>query len=372
MKLPPFKLERYFARYEFEVPFVLSASDSETMSISELLELEPGVKEHFLGLNLGYTESRGHPLLRRETANLYRNISPDQILVHTGAEEAIYIFMAGVLEKGDEVVVQWPCYESLARVAQTGGVRVRLWHPVPDGRWQWDLDELMEMLTPKTRAVVINFPHNPTGALAGPEFLQDLAALSQRHGFIVFSDEVYRGLEYEGVETLPAFCDLDAGAVSLGVTSKAYGLPGLRLGWVASQNQAVLKTMAEFKDYTTICNPGPSEFLATVALRNQRHIINRILKIISKNLKILDGFFERHKNLFQWQAPQAGPISFVRYKGKDRAEDFCHELAREKGVLLLPGSVYDDQYDDYLRIGFGRKNLPHAINALEEWLLQRD
>jgi aspartate/methionine/tyrosine aminotransferase len=257
-------------------------------------------------------------------------------------------------------------------VAQAGGVRVRLWHPAPDQHWQWDLDELKEMLSAKTRAVVINFPHNPTGAVTGLEFMQDLAALSQRHGFIVFSDEVYRGLEHQAMKTLPAFCDLDTRAVSLGVMSKAYGLPGLRLGWVASQNQGVLKTMAEFKDYTTICNPGPSEFLATVGLRNKSHIINRILKIISKNLKILDDFFERHNNLFQWQAPQAGPISFVRYKGNEGAEDFCHELAREKGVLLLPGSVYDDLYDDYFRIGFGRKNLPQAVAALEEWLLQRD
>ncbi len=261
MKLEPFRLERYFAKYEFNAPYLLCASDCETLAADDLLLLEPGAKEAFLALRLGYTESAGDPHLRHAIAELFETVQADEVLVHAGAEEAIFNFMHAGLNPGDCVVVHSPHYQSLGEVARAAGADVIEWWGDPASNWQLDLDFLEGTLHRQVKAVVVNFPHNPTGFLPTAAFVNELAELANRHGFIVFSDEVYRGLEHDTGLRLPAIADLDDRAVSLGVMSKTYGLAGLRIGWIATHNRELLRAMAEFKDYTTICNSAPSEFL---------------------------------------------------------------------------------------------------------------
>jgi aspartate/methionine/tyrosine aminotransferase len=188
----------------------------------------------------------------------------------------------------------------------------------------------------------------------------------QDHGIIIFSDEVYRESEYDPADRLPMACDLSERAVSLGVMSKTYGLPGLRIGWIATHNAELYDRMARFKDYTTICNSAPSEFLAELGLRHRQQLVERNLAIIARNLSVLDDFFARHADRFSWIRPHAGPIAFPRLLGK-QVDSFCHDLFTAAGVLLLPGSVYGDR-ENHLRIGFGRENLPEAVARLEGFL----
>ena len=335
MKLDHFRLERYFAKYEFSTPYLLCSSDCESMELGDLLALEPGAHERLSSLWLGYTESLGNPELRQAIARLYEHITMDQVLVHAGAEEAIFNFMNVALNPGDHVVVHTPYYQSLGEVARGVGAEVTEWQGDVERAWELDLQDLTDLLTDRTKVVVVNFPHNPTGFLPTSEFVRELSVLSEQHGFVIFSDEVYRGLELDHSDCLPAFADVNDRAVSLGVMSKTYGLAGLRIGWIATRNEQLFNELAAFKDYTTICNSAPSEFLATLALRHGEAIVERNLKIIRENLERLDLFFGAHEELFAWHRPKAGPIAFPLLL-RGAVDEFCADLVKKKGVLLLP------------------------------------
>ena len=369
MKISPFKLERYFAKYEFDVDYLLCSSDGESLTISNLLALEPGADEQFRQHWLGYTESQGRPSLRQEICRIYQTIGSEQVLVHTGAEEAIFLFMHAMLEADDHVIVHWPCYQSLVEVARSIGCDVSLWQAQESAGWALDITELEGLIRANTKAIIINTPHNPTGYLMPPDIFQQVNDISQANGFLLFSDEVYRESEHEIKDRLPAACDMGEHAVSLGVMSKTYGLAGLRIGWIATRNQQVYTKVAALKDYTTICNSAPSEFLAEVALRQREKLVERNLQIITRNLPILDDFIARHANQFVWQKPKAGSIAFPRLLGED-IEQFCDTLVKTTGVLLLPGTMYDD-HDNHFRIGYGRKNMPAAVARLAEFLKTR-
>jgi len=366
MNLPPFKLERYFAKYEFNTEYLLCSSDCEAMSIADLLALEPGAAEKFQQTWLGYTESQGSPALRQEISKIYETIQPEDILVHTGAEEAIFLFMHAVLNKGDHIIVHTPCYQSLRDVAKSTGCDVSPWRAREENGWALDLDELRHLMRTNTKAIVINTPHNPTGYLMSRTDFDAVNKFAQDRGLLLFSDEVYRESEYDPATRLPAGCDYGDHAISLGVTSKTYGLAGLRIGWIATKNKKIYEKMASLKDYTTICNSAPSEFLAEVAMRNRQKLIARNLGIIKNNLTVIDELFTRHSSLFTWNRPTAGSMGFPRLLKGD-VEDFCDELVKKAGVLLLPGTMYEDSHNHF-RLGLGRKNLPQAVERLEEHL----
>lgn len=368
MQIPPFKLERYFARYEFSTRYLLCSSDIESVTIQDLIDLEPGAEERFKQLWLGYTESSGAPSLRQAISQIYSGITPDQILVHSGAEEAIFIFMSSVLKQGDHVIVHWPCYQSLFEVAKSIGCEVSTWQAREEDGWALDLNELKAKLQPNTRAVVINTPHNPTGYLMEKAEYLTLNQICEDRGILLFSDEVYRESEFDTDLRLPSACEINPSAVSLGVVSKTYGLPGLRIGWIVTQNTDVYQRMAAFKDYTSICNSAPSEFLAELALRHREILVKRNLMLLKDNLALLDDFFQTYSDLFRWVKPKAGSIAFPRLL-KGEVEPFCHELVTRQGVLLLPGTLFDDG-GNHFRIGFGRKNLPEAVNQLRKFILQ--
>ncbi len=367
MNLPPFKLERYFAKHEFSTEYLLCASDCESMPVADLLAMEEGAAEEFQKVWLGYTESQGSPTLRNEICKIYETIESEDILVHTGAEEAILLFMLAAFQEGDHVIVHSPGYQSLAEAARGTGCDVSLWRAREEYGWSLDLDDLHRLLRKNTRAIIVNTPHNPTGYLMSREDYEAVHAFARENGLLLFSDEVYRESEYDPVTRLPAGCDLGEHAVSLGVTSKTYGLPGLRIGWVATQNSQIYEKMAALKDYTTICNSAPSEFLSEIAMRNRMKLAERNLDIIKSNLAIVDALFAHHPDLFSWVRPRAGSMAFPRLLRGD-VEEFCDRLVQKAGVLLLPGSVYDDT-QNHFRLGLGRKNLPQAVERLEEFLV---
>jgi aspartate/methionine/tyrosine aminotransferase len=366
MNIADFALERYFARWEFSARHLLCASDIESYGLTDLLALaDSETRALWDGLRLGYTESTGHPLLRREIASLYSGVTPEDVLVFAGAEEAIFLTMHALLGPGDHAVVAWPAYQSLFEVARSAGAEVTLL-PLDPADWSLDVDRVRAELRPNTKVVVVNFPHSPTGALMNRDAYQRLVALAEERGIVLFSDEVYRWLEIDESQRLPAAVGLGARAVSLGVMSKSFALAGLRVGWLATRNTALLRRVAALKDYTTICSSAPSEVLALIALRARDAVLARSRGILARNLPLLDAFFERMAEHFSWVRPRAGSVAFPRMERGDSAalERFAAALVEAEGVLLLPGSQFGYP-GSHFRLGFGRLDLPVALERLE-------
>ena len=367
MTIKPFKLERYYSQYEFTAKYSLCNSDCEAMSIGDLLAMEEGATEKFHQHWLGYTETKGHPELRRDIAATYGGISPDDLLVFTGAQEPIFLFSQAILTAGDEVIIQFPCYQSVQSIPESLGCKVLNWtvrydHNVPT----FDIADLERLITNKTKVLYLNTPHNPTGFHFSKAEQLAIIDIARKHNIIIFSDEVYRELEHQPQYTIAGFGDLYENGVSLGVMSKAYGLPGLRIGWLATKNQAILEKVAILKEYTTICNSAPSEFLAGVGLRNREKLLARNLQIIKENLPLYDTFFEKYAHLFSWYRPNAGPIAFVKMNFDMDDMVFADKVLKEQSVLLLPGGIYD--YPGYFRIGFARFGIPKALAVFEEYV----
>ena len=365
MDVKPFRIERYYGRYEFTTRFMLSSSDCESRTIEELVALEPDAHDRLLGTWCGYTESAGAPELREAIAALYERIEPDDVIVTSCAEEGIFLVYHALLRAGDHAIVETPCYESALELARSTGADVGEWRRRYEDGWAHDLAALELSLRPNTRLLYVNQPHNPTGTLMDRATFERVSELARSRGIVLFGDEVYRELEHDPRDRLPAACDLDEHAVSLGSISKSYGLPGLRLGWLVTRDEATREAIMRMKDYTTICSSAPSEVLTALALRNRQVLLDRNLELVARNLSLLDGFFERHADTFEWIRPTASPIGFPRVKGVADIDEMCARLA-DLGVLLLPGSVYDEP--GHVRVGFGRANLPEALMLLEAGL----
>lgn len=367
MRIEPFLLERFFAAHEFSAQHNLCASDCETLSLGELLAMEPGAAEAFAALRLGYTESLGSPELCREIAGLYQGIAADDIVVFAGAEEAIFVFMNAVLSPGGHLLVHSPCYQSLTAVAAATGCQVIPWQTTQESGWELDLEFLEHASKTTTRTLAVNFPHNPSGYLPDRDWFERLVRLASAREWLVFSDEVYRFLEYRPENRLPAACEICENGVSLGVMSKSFGLAGLRLGWIACRNRAILKKMAEFKNYTTICTAAPSEYLSALALRHHQAILERNLRLIASNLDLLRAFMRRQAEHFSWREPLAGPVAFPRILFADDCGKFCADLLERQGVLLLPGSVFAAA-PAHFRVGFGRADFGTGLEKLEAFV----
>jgi len=368
MRIEPFALERYFAAHEFTARYLLSASDCESLSQRELLALaDPETLRLWEELGLGYTESQGHPLLREEIAGLYGNAGPDDILV-AAPEEAIFIAMNALLGPGDHVIVISPAYQSLYEVATALGCRVSRWPVEPHGdTWRLDPDRLGDLCRPDTRLIVINFPHNPTGYLPQRDLLDQIVEQAAKRGIPVFSDEMYRLLEYDEGRRLPSLIDLCDGAVVLSGLSKAFSLPGLRIGWLATKDRELLNRFAGFKDYTTICSSAPSEILGVIALRAADTIVKRNLRIIAGNLTSAEDFYARRPGLFAWIPPQAGSVAFPRLLADLPIRRFCEDVLLNRNVMIVPGDVFGSE-GNHFRVGLGRVSLPQALEQVDAYI----
>lgn len=370
MYIEHFKLERYFARYEFKVKYLLSPSDCESLTLRELLEMaEPATLALWHDLGLGYTESPGHPGLRAEIARMYASITPDNVIV-AAPEEAIFIAMNTSLKPGDHIIAISPAYQSLFEIARAMGCAVSSWQfELNAESWHLDLNRLQDLFTARTRLLVLNFPHNPTGYLPTRAELDAIVQMARTHGVTIFSDEMYRLLEYDATQRLPALCDLYEKGISLSGLSKTFALPGLRIGWLATRERARIDEWLAFKDYTTICNSAPSEILSIIALRAEAKIVERNLAIIRQNSAIAAKFFAEHTNRFTWLKPRAGSIAFPIWRGNISVEQFCAEMVEQSGVMIVPGSIFDFP-GNHFRVGLGRKNFGEAMGRVGEYLRQ--
>lgn len=370
-----FALEAYFSRWEFKARYNLAGSDPESLTLNELLELGTAEdREAFGSMGLGYTETWGAPALRRTIASTYDTMEPEDILCFAGAEEPIYIAARVLLSRDDHAIIVTPGYQSAETIALSICPVTAV--PLdPERNWTLDIDRVREAIRPNTKLLSINFPNNPTGHVIPRASLDALVALCREHGIWLFSDEVYRLMERRPEARLPQVADVYERGISLNVMTKAYGLPALRIGWLACRDRDFLLRCERYKHYLSICNAGPSELLADIALRAADRITGRIRAITDANLDILEAFFARHASLFDWRVPDGGCIGFIRYRGQEGVEAFAGRLVEETGVLLLPASVYRSEIspvpDDRFRIGFGRKNMVEAIERLDGWLSAR-
>jgi aspartate/methionine/tyrosine aminotransferase len=370
--LPDFALECHFSEWEFRARYHLTASDAQSMSLTELMALASADdREAFQSLWLGYTETRGAPDLRAAIAETYDERSGQDIVCFAGAEEGIYATLNTILDRDAHAIVATPAYQSLETLClslcDTTGIPLD-----PAQSWQLDIDRVAAAVRPNTRLVVINFPHNPTGALLSRDRFDALIDLCRARGLYLFSDEAYRPLGPVDTVHLPQVADVYERGVSLGVMSKAYGLPGLRIGWIAAADRGLLARTERFKHYLSICNSGPSERLALIALRSRACIIARNCRIVSDTLALLDAFFAERPDLFEWRRPDAGCVAYPRFLGEEGVELFARRLAEDSGILILPSGLFHSELtptpQNHFRIGSGRLGLAEGLDAFRRHL----
>lgn len=365
MRLPPFTLEQFFARYEFTVAHLLCASDVEGISLQELLALaDEDSRARYDRLTLGYTDAWGSLPLREAIAKDYQTLDAEHVLV-TGAQEAIFLTMNTLLGPGDHAIVTVPAYQSLYEVARGTGADVTLLALDPTREHELDPAALRAAVRKNTKLIVVNYPHNPSGALidaATQRAIFDVAREANAH---VFFDEVYRFLERDAAQRLPPAADGYEKAISYTALSKAYGLAGLRLGWLATRDRALLERIHTQKDYTSICQPAPSEALALIAVRARTQLVARAEAIVKENVAHFDAFFAKHADRFSWRIPKAASVALVDLK--EPADAFVDRIVKETGVLLLPGSAFGIERS-CVRIGLGRRGTKKGLEVLDATL----
>jgi len=366
-----FALETYFSKWEFSAKYHMTASDAQAMTIAELLELANISPDTLSDLHLGYTETWGAPSLRAAIAKTYDNMSADNIICFAGAEEGVYTAMRVLLEKADHAIVVVPNYQAAEtlplQICEVSGVKLD-----PDNNWHLDLDDIRRSIRPNTKLISVCFPNNPSGAIIPSADYAELINICRQHGLYLFNDEVYRLVELDESKRIDQSADVYEKALSLNVMSKAYGLPGLRIGWIASQDKDVLQKLERYKHYLSICNSAPSERLAEIALGVRHKLLQRNRSLMSENIKKLDAFFDDFSELFEWQHPDGSCVAFPRFTGRGGVEKFCKDLVEETGVLLLPASIYwselMDTPVDRFRIGFGRANMDDGLDVFRKYM----
>ena len=366
-----FALETYFSKWEFNARHHMTASDAQSLSVGELLDLAALPRDTLADLHLGYTETWGAPDLRQAISETYETLSPENILCCAGAEEGVYAAMRVLLSAEDHAIVIVPNYQAAEtlplEICEVTGVGLN-----PDENWHLDLSDIRRAIRPNTKLISVCFPNNPTGHIIPKDDYAELIEICRAHDLYLFSDEVYRGVELDARKRITQAADAYEKGLSLNVMSKAYGLPGLRVGWIASQDKAVLDALEKYKHYLSICNSAPSERLAVIALGVREKLLERSRGLMRKNVKKLDAFFGNYPDIFDWHHPDGSCIGFPRFKGRGGVESFCKELVEQEGVLLLPASLYHSELmsapTDRFRIGFGRANMDEGLAAFRTFM----
>ena len=372
--LPEFRLETYLGLWEFAARHHMTASDAQTMTIRDVLALAgPGAVDRFLDEPLSYTQPYGARDLREAIAATYDTADPEDVLCFAGAEEGLYAFYRVLLDPGAHAIVVTPNYQSAESVplsiCDVTGVPLEA-----DQNWTLDIDRVAAAIRPNTRVISINFPHNPTGKILERDRFEALVELCRHHGIWLFSDEVYRLIERDPAIRLPQAFDAYERGVSLNVMSKAYGLPGLRIGWIACHDRDLLERMVRYKHYLSICNSGPGERLAVAALGGAAAILDRTRAIARAGLAMTQAFLSEFPHLFESYVPDGGIVFYPRYKGADGVEAFARRLVDEAGVVVLPPSVYASALTptptDRFRMGYGRNHIEEGLAAMRAHLLR--
>ncbi|CAN5395401.1 aminotransferase [soil metagenome] len=370
MKLEPFALERLQSIWENRVAWNLSESGVHPLRVEEVAG-SADERAAILAQELGYGQTNGTPDLRSAIAALYPGATTDHILVTNGGSEANCVALMHLIRPGDEVVMMAPNYMQAPGLVRALGGSLLPWRLAggPDeGRWRMDLEALAALVTPRTRAIFICNPNNPTGARMTEADLDEVCRIASRNGAWVIADEIYRGAELDGVETASAWGRYERVLVTSGL-SKAYGLPGLRIGWVMGP-PALIDELWGVHDYTTIAPGVLSDRLARIALAPAKRelLIARTRGIVGANYPVVKRWIDRRRGLISHVAPEAGAIVFIRYRHPINSSTLIARLREERSLLVVPGDHFE--MDGYLRLGFGSDPdyLNGALDLLGEFL----
>lgn len=353
MQFPPFALERWMTKYEMNVEYDLAESGIQPMTTAELFALDAEPDRHLralLDLPLMYNEARGTAALRERIAATYPGLSADDILVTTGAIEANYLIFNALLRPGDGVVAVYPAYQQLYTVPETIGCDVRRLELTEETAYCYDIDALTQLVDGNTRLIVINTPHNPTGSALDAAQCEAIYALAESVDAYILSDEAYRWLTVDGQPLAPPMRTLGPRAISVGTVSKPFGLPGLRVGWLAATEEIAAQCWS-LRDYTTLSPNGLSDYLARFALDHRDAILDRTARISAANLATLRQFISGRTNMFSWVEPRGGLLGMLRYNLDLSSFDLAGRLAEEASVMLAPGAAFG--LEGRLRIGVG-------------------
>jgi aspartate/methionine/tyrosine aminotransferase len=343
----------------------MSASASEPVGQAELLALEPGATDRFVNLGLDYPERFGPSELRGAIAAKYNSVPFDGVLITSGLDEGLALLFTALIEPGDRVIVLSPCYPPHLLLPEWRGAEIVPWPARPENDWVPDLDELAQLLSKPTKAIITTFPQNPTGFMPDEAYLSAFLTLLERFGTVLLSDEIYAGLP-AGTK-VPNLADRYEKAVSLHGLSKTCGLPGLRFGWLATRDKETLGAVKQVKDLFNCYVPAPVSFLAGVAFRNEEKLIRRNSDILEASVTAVEDFIARHDNLFSWVPPGAGTVAFPRWHGPGGTQALSDRLVREASIALAPSLCFDAG-DDHVRFGMCRRSFPDSLAALEEFL----
>jgi len=351
----PFEMERMMSKFEQEVEFNLSESGVHPILLKELLGNRKKNIDNLLGVDLNYPYVNGTPELRGNIARLYNGATPENILVTVGAIEANYNSIRTLLSPGDEIVIMLPNYMQIWGIAKNHGYQIKTFNLQEDKGWAPDLDQLDDIVSDKTRLIAVCNPNNPTGYILSEDEMDRIIAIAARVDSWILADEVYRGAERTQEKETPSFYGRYSKVLAVGSMSKAYGMPGLRIGWVAGPVDTIDDIWARH-EYTTISATMLSNQLAALALSPEvrPRIIKRTREYIRKGYPVIEQWMKDKKNLFSFTSPKAAAITFVRYHLNINSTQFQERLLNEKNVLLVPGDHFG--LDNFLRISFG---LPH-------------
>lgn len=362
--LPPFELEQYLLAHEHKPYLSLCSSGLESIALGELLTLAGAdYLAMFNNTSLDYSAPQGAEFLRQEIAMQYQEISSQDVCVFAGAAEGILCALKGFLTADDHAVVITPIYQSLYSVPASQCAVTAV--PLDEASgWQLELDKVEAALRPNTKLIVLNFPNNPTGAVPERGIIAGLIEIARKRGIYIFSDEVYRLMEVNPADRLPSMADAYERGISISSMSKAYGLPGLRIGWLATRAPQVISSAIHMKHYTSICPNSASEVLALTALRIGNQILERNLQVMRANLDLAERFMERVEDKCRWVKPRGGCLGFSRLLISEAAEALSLRLLEQNRVMILPGNLYG-KYDRHFRLGFGRRDFAEALPQLE-------
>lgn len=349
--------------------YVMGASAPQHRSLQQLLAIaDEDEINSWQDFSLGYTPSQGSEDLRDAIASQYPGLSADNIVVFAGAMEAIYVANHALLQVGDRMQVVTPIYEPLTILAEAIGAEVtRLKMQLTARQWQLDVDEWVNTLRSDSRLAVINFPHNPTGAMISKLQLQAMINACRENDCWLFSDEVFRGLEYQDADRLPPVASEYEKGISLGVMSKAFGFGGVRIGWIACQDKALLKRLMEIKNFLSICNGRADEILTMIALQHTEQLRAETRKLLISNLQLIQDKAKEMAIHIQWHQPQAGCIAYPKLLSHGDTSEFAEQLLDDMGILVTPGECFL-QATDCFRLGFGRNDFSVAFERFLTYL----
>ena len=366
--MPDFALKHFFSQPAATAARAnLSPSFAEPLGTATLLALEPGSAERFVALPLNYGTAFGAQALREAIAARYEHISPDEVVAASGGDDTLVSLFMALLQPGDHVIVHSPIYQPLAGLAAWCGAEISFWAAEEESGWTPSLAELRRLLRPKTRMIVTNFPHSPTGFVPERGFLEEMIELADGVGAILVGDEIYRGLPLDGRAEAPSLTDLTARAVVVNSVSKTFGLPGLRVGWLVTRDATTLDAVRRFRMYQNSYIGAPAEFLATLAVHHADHILTRHQSLARANLARLAVFIDRHADHFSWVPPRGGLVAFPRWLGDESTSALSDRLLHDHGLLLAP-SAYFGGGERHVRFGFGTTSAMDGLDVLEQAL----